>query len=446
MDLGTPSFTLGTTTSTGKTPKGKQRSSKPINHAAHAPLGSGIADKGQQAGLPQQGAAGFPVVGGSAFAELDANQQPLFNRTRFAAAASGKTAIAAASSGATASNSASGPAAAPEDGMRSWAQMLNSIQGRTYSSPGGAAAAAMFAKPEGGQAHHQQQQQQRQQGTAKPSRMQQVAQGFSFGSALPAAGGSPGGYFGVPAAAAGAATAAGAPPGTVPPGSAMSTDTAMPTFKGGATAAPFTAAFSAMSLDTPVMFGASTSSTAGRQDSLPLRGPRAAAVAGKRLFQTPSSAGGSADSPSGFTPSPMPFGAAPSPSSAGAAGDTGQAAAAGSEGSGTGRAAGWEVKFPDLGAAAGEANSPGVAGGLRFSLGECLQGLGLAQCHTPAASICFTTWLCLIAPGMSEGHHLQKVQHIIYLTGGGDFGVPMCRMLLLPTVWSVCFLLTLCRC
>jgi hypothetical protein len=153
----------------------------------------------------------------------------------------------------------------------------------------------------------------------------------------------------------------------------MSTDTALPAFRaggGGGNPAAFTAAFSAMSLDTPAFFAAGSAGNSGGASSTgvgidgahrPPPGLRAAAVPGKRLFETPSSAGGSMlDSPSGFTPSPVPFGGVgftPSPlggSNAGASSSTG----AGLE----------KVPFPGFGAAS---SSPdGAAGGFSFNLGE----------------------------------------------------------------------------
>ncbi|WIA36305.1 hypothetical protein OEZ86_007630 [Tetradesmus obliquus] len=115
---------------------------------------------------------------------------------------------------------------------------------------------------------------------------------------------------------------------------------------------------------------------------MPPRGPRAAAVPVKRLFQTPSSAGGSMlDSPTGLTPSPVPFGGVgftPSPlggSYAGTTGGSGGSAAAdgaaAAAASGAGRAGLEKVPFPGFGAAAGDAGgSPdGVAGGFSFNPG-----------------------------------------------------------------------------
>jgi hypothetical protein len=169
----------------------------------------------------------------------------------------------------------------------------------------------------------------------------------------------------------------------------MSTDTALPTFRAGGgaatNAAAFTAAFSAMSLDTPGFFAAGSASASGGASStgvgidgahMPPRGPRAAAVPGKRLFQTPSSAGGSMlDSPTGFTPSPVPFGGVgftPSPlagSNVGTGGSNGDSAAADAAAAAAGRAGLEKVPFPGFGAAAG-GDASSSPDGFSFNLGE----------------------------------------------------------------------------
>jgi hypothetical protein len=145
-----------------------------------------------------------------------------------------------------------------------------------------------------------------------------------------------------------------------------------------------------MSLDTPGFYAAGSAGNSGGASStgvgidgahMPPRGPRAAAVPGKRLFQTPSSAGGSMlDSPTGFTPTPVPFGGVrftPSPlggSNAGATGSNDSSAAAAADGA-AGRAGLEKVPFPGFGSAAADAGSSpdGTAAvGFSFNLGKWL--------------------------------------------------------------------------
>lgn len=249
MDANVPSFSFGAGNSApaarGRTPgKGKPRGAKPVYHAANAPAGSGISLGGQQ--QPQQQSASSTWQANGAFAELDANQQPLLNRSRFAADTKAPKRPStfqpahapAAHEAAPAPVTTALPAAA--DSLKTWAAMLNSLQNQKYDSPG-----------------------------ANPliNRGQQLQT-----KAAPAAGGVA--AFGSPLAPqqAGAAPVQGSwfvPPHVptadgdtstgVPPGSAMSTDTDMPTAVP-ASSQPY---FSVMSVDmaaTPVFsFGGAES-------------------------------------------------------------------------------------------------------------------------------------------------------------------------------------------
>lgn len=293
----------------------------------------------------------------SAFAELDANQDPL-QRFRFTAV--GKDAVSMGDQGQQqpSAPAAAGfaapeqPAAAP---TASWANFLSGFQQQTYASPG--ARAAGRGRGRKGQtpkaASRMQQGAAAAAAAAGPSSSAQGAAAFgnpavplfAFGSPMQPAGS---------AAAAGAAAGASGPalgtgstpaPSTLPPGSAMSMDTTLPE--------AFTAAFSAMSVDaaTPA-FG--TNSASSQQWAF--KGPRAAAVTGKRLFDTPSSAGGDSSSPS-------PFGSWGGPGAG-----SGSAQQAG--GAGTSRGAAEPVPFPGFGAAQeGPAGASSPAGGFAFNPG-----------------------------------------------------------------------------
>lgn len=272
MDASMPSFSFGAGTTEparGKTPgKGKARSAKPINHAVNAPAGSGISF-GSQNQHAAQGCNGTWQANG-AFAELDANQQPAFNRSRFAAEAKPAKAAEGHPFGAAENSSRAAAGAAPTapagaaDTMRTWAAMLNSIQNQKYDSPG----AAAF-----GRNNHQRN---ATAGAQQQPKAAPAAGGFAgFGSPMAQPAQAPpraqGLWFAPPPVPTGASPAAG-----MPPGSAMSTDTAMPTAKG--TTAPFSNQpyYSVMSVDmatTPVFSFGSGGSAEGQQP-----GPRAAQV------------------------------------------------------------------------------------------------------------------------------------------------------------------------
>lgn len=261
------------------------------------------------------------AAGSSAFTELDANQDPIQRARLFPASSKDAHSMgdqAKQQVPAPAAAAPADPAAAAAAPTATWASFLGSFQQQAYISPGGRAAGRRASQRKGA--------------TPKASRMQQRsnAAGGSFGS--PAGPMFP---FGSPRQQAGAAGTAPAQPGagptpapsTLPPGSAMSVDTNLQT--------AFTAAFSAMSVDaTPAP-------------------PRAAAVTGKRLFDTPSSAG--SDS------TPSPFGGSWGRAAAGEGGSAQQ-------GTGVGRAAGEPVPFPGFGGAAQDGTgSP--AGGFSFNPG-----------------------------------------------------------------------------
>lgn len=258
-------------------------------------LGSGT---GQASTGSAAGAAG--VFGSTAFAELDANQDPI-QRMRFASGAGGSDSSSMGDQAKqqqmppTFSTGSAGPtgnaAAAP---TASWAAFLSGVQHQSYVSPG--AKAGSSRRPA-----------QRRGATPRASRMQPragaAAAGGDAGQSPPlggqAANGAPGaGGPPAPTFAFGSPMDAAAQSGATPlvPGTAMSTDS-------GTVLPDFTAAFSAMSVDaaTPAAFG--------------VRGGRAAAVTGKRLFDTPSSAGAE----SGGTPSPFGFSGQPAAEQRGAA-------------------------------------------------------------------------------------------------------------------------------
>jgi hypothetical protein len=162
---------------------------------------------------------------------------------------------------------------------------------------------------------------------------------FAFGSPMQPADSAAAGAAAGAAATAGPAHAAGPTPvpSTLPPGTAMSTDTAR-----GAT---FTAAFSAMSIDaTPAAFGSSTG-----QEPWAFRGARAASLTGKRLFDTPSSAGADSSSPNPFAS---------------------WGAASGADGS-AGRAGADPVPFPGFGGAAPDSAAGSSSPGFAFNPGGC---------------------------------------------------------------------------
>eukprot|EP00878_Enallax_costatus_P010566 GHUV01011034.1.p1 GENE.GHUV01011034.1~~GHUV01011034.1.p1 ORF type:complete len:313 (+),score=80.85 GHUV01011034.1:1220-2158(+) len=255
MDANVPSFSFGAGTSVpaarGRTPgKGKPRSAKPINHAANAPAGSGISLGAQQ--KPQQTNSAGTWQANGAFAELDANQQPMFNRSRFAAEAKAAKASSPSQPAVAGAQAAPAPvsAAVPpaEDSMRTWAAMLNSLQNQKYDSPGAA------AFPNRGQQHKP---------VAVPPQQAKAAPaahgvaGFGSPLAPQAAAAAPaqGSWFAPPQLP----TARGGPSWGAPPGSAMSMDTAMPT-AAPASSQPY---FSVMSVDmaaTPVFsFGGAES-------------------------------------------------------------------------------------------------------------------------------------------------------------------------------------------
>jgi hypothetical protein len=272
----------------------------------------------------------------------------------------------------TAGPADAGPAAAAAPApTAAWASFMSGFQQQAYESPG-----ARAGGRRGGQ--------QRKGATPRASRMQQRPAAGAPPAHAAAGFGSPAGpmfAFGLPmqqageAGAAGGAAAAGAAagaagatpaPSTLPPGSAMSMDTSLPT--------AFTAAFSAMSVDaaTPAAFG-TNSSAGGSSQQWAFRGPRAAAVTGKRLFDTPSSAGGPGDSSS----APSPFGSWGRP---GAQDGSAQQPAAPS---GASRGGANPVPFPGFGGAQ-DGTVPGVsspAGGFAFNPGKRAVH-GIADCQT----------------------------------------------------------------
>jgi hypothetical protein len=147
----------------------------------------------------------------------------------------------------------------------------------------------------------------------------------------------------------------------LPPGSAMSMDTTVP---------GFTAAFSAMSVDAATP---SFSSNNSSSQAWAFPGPRAAAVTGKRLFDTPSSAGGDSSTPS-------PFGSWGRPG----AGDGSAQQAAG--GAGASRVGANPVPFPGFGGAQdGAAGVSSPAGGFAFNPGVSCQH---SDCELRAAAAC----------------------------------------------------------
>lgn len=340
--------------------KTQQNSGGAATHATHAQEPAEFRFRSQAFDQQSAGgntgsvaAAGAAGAGSSAFAELDTNQDP-FQRARKAAAAKdassmGDQAKQQAAAPASAASAAAGePAAGPP---AAWASFLSGFQQQVYVSPGARAAGRRAGQRKGA--------------TPKASRMQQ--QSTAAGGAAPsaqgaAAFGSPAGpmfAFGSPmlqagnAAAAAAGAAAGPAqgagntpaPSTLPPGSAMSMDTTLP---------DFTAAFSAMSVDaaTPA-FGSNNSS--GQAWAFP--GPRAAAVTGKRLFDTPSSAGGDSSTPSHFGSWGRP-----------GAGDSSAQQAAG--GAGASRVGANPVPFPGFGGAQdGAAGVSSPAEGFAFNPG-----------------------------------------------------------------------------
>lgn len=259
MDNSVPSFSLGAgttdTAARGRTPgKSKSRSAKPINHAAHAPPGSGISAAGQQ-DQPQHAKGGSWQSSG-AFVELDANQQPMFARSRFAA--EGKAARSGLPRNVSAPGQVSAPAGQPTavDSMKTWAAMLNSIQNQKYDSPGAAAFRNHRPKQDSFPAATAQQPN----ATAGAGNFA----GFASHAAQQASPGAQGNWFAATSVPAGRDS----PAASLPPGSAMSTDTAMPTAK--PTAAPFSnQPFSVMSVDmaaTPVFsFGSSGGQQPGQR-------------------------------------------------------------------------------------------------------------------------------------------------------------------------------------
>lgn len=244
------------------------------------------------------------------------------------------------------------PSGSAAPAANSWASFLSGMQQQSYVSPGARAGGRRAGQRRGA--------------TPRASRMHQRSSA-AVGASSPAFGqpplapnaGSPAApvfAFGSPmqqaeGAAATPAQASGSTP-AMPPGTAMSTDTNLP--------AGFTAAFSAMSVD------AATPSF-GSSQSWDFRGPRAAAVTGKRLFETPSSAGGDGGS------TPSPFGSWGRPGA--------EQGSAQQEAGGTGSRPGPEpVPFPGFGGAmqqdgAGGSSSP-AGGNIAFQPGAPQQAVG----------------------------------------------------------------------
>eukprot|EP00775_Hariotina_reticulata_P006662 gene6662-6886_t len=319
MDVGPmPEFTLGSreTEQPRKSPKLKARGHKPINHANHAPPGSGISFAGSfTTSCDVQQPAGTMPAG--AFAELDANQQHLFNRPSWRHRQQGSTKQDQQSVRQPQAMHHQKPVAenkdafVPHAGLPSWAAMLNNLQQQGYASPG-AAATAGFAR------HCEQQQQQQSMDPVHvdpgcvrhPAAAHRQNDGVDAGLAPAEPSGQP--QQKEPAAATPVFSFGDLPKaGSSTPVAfaAMSTDTAMPTAAPGAATQ-----YSAMSLDSTPRFvfgGATAGADAGAvHDVCSSAGflpgqARGIGIGGRRLFETPSSAAGasaSASSPLTGTP------------------------------------------------------------------------------------------------------------------------------------------------
>jgi hypothetical protein len=261
---------------------------------------------------------------------------------------------------------------APAAPSAAWASFMSSFQQQAYVSPGARATGRRAGAHKGA--------------TPRASRMQPSSAAAAAGAGAawpgPAAASAAGAAappmfaFGSPMQQAGSAGTAPAQaagntpvPSTLPPGTAMSTDTAMP--------ADFTAAFSAMSVD------AATPAVGSGSSSQPwaFRGPRAAAVTGKRLFDTPSTAGADSSTPS-------PFGSWGRGNAAGEGGSAQQACG------GSNRAGAGPVPFTGFGstvnqdtaaAAAATGSASPASGSFSFNQGGCVAAHGAPWGHGTTA-------------------------------------------------------------
>lgn len=366
MDLGSQPGFLRASEQSGKnqSTNSRQGSKAPqANGAVHVLQPGGFQFRAdQQASGAQTAPFGATAgsAGTSAFAELDANQDPI-QRVRFGSKDSSSMGDQAKQQAPAFNAAGFAPSGSAAPAANSWASFLSGMQQQSYVSPGARAGGRRAGQRRGA--------------TPRASRMQQRSSA-AVGASSPAFGqpptapdaGSPAApvfAFGSPmqqaeGAAATPAQASGSTP-AMPPGTAMSTDTNLP--------AGFTAAFSAMSVD------AATPSF-GSSQSWDFRGPRAAAVTGKRLFETPSSAGGDGSTPS-------PFGSWGRPGA--------EAGSAQQEAGGTGSRPGPEpVPFPGFGGAMqqdrpGGSSSP-AGGNIAFQPGAPQQTFGTVWCRALAAA------------------------------------------------------------